>query len=363
MADKPILIDGHLDLAWNMLTFGRDYTRSLAAIRADEAQTQIREWNGTAALGWDAFREANTAVVFATLFSAPRRASLGEWDIFCYDGVEQAHNHYVQQLDFYDRWIDKHPNKLRPLRTRGDFETHLREWRLAGDDPPPIGVVLLIENAEGIRTIDELSWWWERGVRIIGPAWMGTRFCGGTQEPGPLTDEGEQLLDTMGELGFTLDLSHMDQAAFMQALDRYAGPLIASHSNAHALVPRDSNRFLSDEMIDGLIARDGIIGVVPLNGFLDAEWAKGGDRSRVPLDTLAAQIDYYCQRAGDALHVAVGSDLDGGHGIESLPDGMDSIADLHKLNPILAAMGYSDSDLAAIFHGNWARHLSNALPD
>jgi membrane dipeptidase len=363
MKNPMLLIDGHLDLAWNMLTFGRDYTRPLAEIRAAEAGTQIKEWNGTTALGWDAFRQANTAVIFATLFAAPYKAWLGDWDIFCYHDFEQAHAMYRDQLNFYERWIGEHPEQLRLLRSRADFNTHWAEWQNATtEQTPPIGLVLLIENAEGVRDPHELEFWWESGIRLIGPAWRGTRYCGGTQDPGPLTDEGKALLRRMGEIGFTLDLSHMDEAAFMQALEIYEGPLIASHSNAHALVPRETNRHLSRAMIDGLLERDGIIGVVPLNGFLDAEWKKGDDRATVPLHKLAAQIDHYCQRAGNTQHVAIGSDLDGGHGIESLPDGVDSIADLHKLAPLLRDMGYSEIDLKAIFHGNWQRFLETSLP-
>jgi len=132
-----------------------------------------------------------------------------------------------------------------------------------------------MEGAEGVRTPSELDEWWELGVRFIGPAWAGTRFCGGTRDPGPLTDDGRALLEAMADIGFTLDLSHMDELSARQSLDMYPGPIIASHANAAALLPGyDGNRLLPDEVIRGMITRDGIIGVIPYCRFLDNSWKR-----------------------------------------------------------------------------------------
>jgi len=200
-------------------------------------------------------------------------------------------------------------------------------------------------------------------VRLIGPAWAGTRFCGGTREPGPLTDDGRALLKGMAGIGFTLDLSHMDELAARQSLDFYPGPIIASHANAAAVIPEyDGNRLLSDGIIKGLIARDGVIGVIPYCRFLKPDWKMEAGRDGITLETLATHIDHICQMAGNARHVGLGTDFDGGFGVESVPSDVDTIADLQKLVPILAARGYTEADISAILGGNWLRHLRSWLP-
>jgi membrane dipeptidase len=225
-------------------------------------------------------------------------------------------------------------------------------------------LVILMENAEGIRHVNELPEWWAGGVRIIGPAWAGTRFCGGTEEPGPLTKEGFALLEAMADLGFVLDISHMDPYAAMQALDSYEGRTIASHANPLALLHReDSNRFLPDNLIEAAFGRDAIIGTVPYNRFLDSNWVKGMRRDLVSIEKFAEVIDYYCQIAGDANHVGIGSDFDGGFGWQHIPHELNTIADLHLLAPLLADKGYSDEDLDGIFGKNWLTMLQSALPE
>ncbi|MGD2159305.1 MAG: membrane dipeptidase, partial [Anaerolineales bacterium] len=206
--------------------------------------------------------------------------------------------------------------------------------------------------------------WWLRGVRIIGPAWAGTRFCGGTREPGALTKEGFALLEAMAVLGFILDISHMDQRAVLQALDTYTSALIASHSNAAAVIGNTiSNRHLSDRVIQGLIERDGVIGIVPFNGFLDSDWRPSDGRQVITLQHVIAQIDHICQIAGNARHVGLGSDFDGGFGLQMVPAEIDTIADLSKLAPLLLEKGYTKTDLSAILADNWIRKLKNNLPE
>jgi membrane dipeptidase len=228
----------------------------------------------------------------------------------------------------------------------------------------PVGLVLLMEGAEGVGDPGELEEWWQRGVRLIGPAWVGTRFCGGTKEPGPLTSQGYALLEGMASLGFVLDLSHMDEQAAMQALDAYPGPLVATHSNALALLKgSESNRHLSERIIRGILERNGVIGVVPFNAFLKSDWRRGDRRDEVTLQDFIAQIDYLCQMAGDARHVGIGSDFDGGFGLQSVPPGIESVADLQKLAPLLAEKGYSPQDISAILGENWLACLQQVLPE
>jgi membrane dipeptidase len=314
-------------------------------------------------LGWPDYQRGHVAVVFSTLFVTPARRREGDWDKQAYADFNQAHRLYRRQLDTYHELADRYSDQFRLIASRADLETVLSHWANAGAESHPVGLVPLMEGAEGVRSPSELDEWWEGGVRIIGPAWAGTRYCGGTREPGPLTDDGHVLLKAMAGIGFTLDLSHMDELSAFQSLDTYAGPIIASHANAAAMVPGYSgNRLLPDEVIKGLIARDGIIGVIPYCRFLEAGWKRGDRRDEITLETLSAHIDHICQIAGDARHAALGSDFDGGFGLDSAPADMDTVADLQKLGPILSAKGYNAEDVAAILGENWLRHLRTNLP-
>jgi membrane dipeptidase len=168
----------------------------------------------------------------------------------------------------------------------------------------------------------------------------------------------------MSSFGFGLDISHMDARAALQAIDRYPGVILASHANAASLLRGlDTNRHLPDAVIRGLIERDGVIGVVPYNEFLLAGWKPSDGRHPVTLQHVAAQIDYICQMAGDARHVGIGSDFDGGFGVQSTPADVDTIADLHRLAPLLTEKGYLDSDIADILGGNWLAKLNQFLPE
>ncbi len=361
----PLIVDAHEDIAYNILNFGRDYTRAAADTRRHEKESgsSAPQHNGETLLGWPDYQRGRVAVVFSTLFVTPLRRKSGEWEKQVYADFEQAHRLYRTQLDVYHRLADEAPDQFRMVASRADLDAVLTHWADPVFENHPVGLVPLMEGAEGVRDPSELDNWWEWGVRIIGPAWAGTRFCGGTRDPGPLTDDGRLLLKAMADIGFTLDLSHMDELSARQALDLYSGPIIASHANAAAIVPGyDGNRLLQDDVIQGILERDGIIGVVPFCRFLSFEWKSGDPRDSITLEMLAAHVDRICQMAGDALHVGIGSDFDGGFGMSAAPAGVDTIADLQKLGPVLAAKGYNDEQIAAVLGKNWLRHLQTNLP-
>ncbi len=367
----PLIVDAHEDIAYNMLNFGRDYTHPAEETRRLEKETgsSAPAHTGQTMLGWPDYVRGGVAVIFGTLFVTPIRRRQGEWDKQAYADFEQAHRLYRGQLETYHELADRHPDKFRLVGTRSELETVLTFWtrpdedRSAAETGQPVGIVPLMEGAEGIRNPSELAEWWELGLRIIGLAWAGTRFCGGTHDPGPLTQAGRELLEAMADVGFTLDLSHMDPLSARQSLDAYPGPILASHANAAALLPGyDGNRLLPDDVIRGIISREGIIGVVPFCKFLDNYWKSGDRRDKITLETLAAHIDHICQMAGDSRHVGLGTDFDGGFGLEAAPAGVETIADLQKLAPVLAAKGYNNEEIAAVLGENWLRHLKTNLP-
>jgi membrane dipeptidase len=362
----PLIIDSHQDLAWNMLTYGRDYTRSAHETRRLEAGTVTPERNGDCTVGWPEYQRGQVAAVFATLFAAPARKK-EPGDVLVYADTQTAHRLYRQQIDFYRRLVDSHPDKFRLVASVKELDSVIEGWSkpVAEEEGHPVGLIYLMEGADGIRSPHELAEWYELGLRIIGLAWTGTRYCGGTGEPGPLTEEGRKLLSAMLDYNFILDLSHMDEAAALESLDRYEGPVIATHSNCAALMKgSETNRHLPDHVIRGLIERDGVIGLIPLNTFLKVGWLrKGGSRKEeVTLDTYIAHIDHVCQLAGDAQHAAIGSDFDGGFGVQSIPVELDTIADLQMVASKLTERGYSEADAANILGGNWLRFLRKHLP-
>lgn len=365
MPQYPI-IDAHEDLAWNMLTFGRDYTQDARVIREREHKTRAiaPQVNGDTLLGWPQYQEGGVVVVFATLFVAPRRAQSGAWDILVYDTPEEAVAWNLKQWEAYRRLVETHPDMFTLITTRPQLEAL---WKRALQDleaEHPVGLVLLMENAEGIQVPEEdVPQWYARGLRIIGPAWRGTRFCGGTGEPGPLTEEGRRLLRAMAETGMVLDISHMDEEAALEALDTYPGLLIASHANPKTPARAESNRFLSDRLLQGLLERDAVIGIVPWNRFLDATWQASDGKAAISLRKVAEMVDYICQKAGDARHAGLGTDFDGGFGLQQTPAEVDTIADLQRLADIFREWGYTEADIRGILAENWKRILDTALPE
>ncbi len=321
--------------------------------------------NGDSLIGWPDYQRGQVAIVFSTLFAAPNRSKEGEWDKLCYSTFDQARRLYLDQIHLYRELADSKPDFFRLITNASDLRQHLAEWHDPLKEQRPVGLVVLMEGADAIRSVDELSEWYDLGLRLIGLAWSGTRYAGGTREPGPLTDEGRRLLRAMADFNFVLDLSHMDEQSALEALDLYEGPIVATHVNCLALLPNfPTNRHFSDRVLRGIIQRGGLVANMPFNSFLKTGWVRknGSRREEVPLDTLAAHIDHVCQLAGDSLHAGIGSDFDGGFGLQSVPPEIDTIADLQKVIPLLRTRGYSDSDAANILGLNWTHFLEKNLP-
>lgn len=361
-----IVVDAHEDIAMNILLYGRDYSRSVADTRQREAGTAIPQRGGVAMLGWPEWLTGRVAVVFATLYVSPARYREGPWDTQCYANKAQAHRLYWQQVHTYQQLAAAHPDKFYLIRSRADLEQGLAPWQNGNSTGRRVGLVLLMEGADGILQPSELPDWHAAGLRIIGPAWDATRYAGGTQHPGPLTNAGRELLRQMARLGMTLDLSHMTDAGVDEALDTYSGPIIASHSNARALLPNapQPQRHLRAETIRRIAGRGGVIGVVLLQSFLGDGGIPFKDlRRQLPLETVIAQIDYSCQLVGHTRHIGLGSDMDGSFGQERTPFGLDSVADLTVIGEELSKRGYSAADIEGIMGGNWLNLLRRTLPD
>ncbi|NJM08556.1 aminotransferase class V-fold PLP-dependent enzyme [Candidatus Gracilibacteria bacterium] len=250
----------------------------------------------------------------------------------------------------------------RVICSRAALEQHWRSWQAYDTAPtsaaPPLGVVISMESADPILRPDDMALWWAAGVRVIGPAHYGPgRYAGGTATEQGFTPEGVLLLDQMQQHGVVLDVTHLADVAFWQAIERFDGSLLASHNNCRAHVPHQ--RQFSDEQLRAIIARDGVIGVALDTWMLELAAKENGPTT---LAHAVDHIDHICQLAGNSRHAAIGSDLDGGFGREYSPRDLDTAADLQRIGDLLVTRGYAVDDVAAIMHGNWLTVLRRGLP-
>ena len=201
-------------------------------------------------------------------------------------------------------------------------------------------------------------------MRIASITYGASRYAPNRGRASYLTPRAEELLRNMDEVGMILDLTHLYEGAFWQALDVFQGPVMATHQNCQALVPGE--RQFSDGQIRAIIERDGVLGTSLDVWMLYPNWVRGETRvedTDVTLATVVDHIDHVCQLAGSARHAAIGSDLDGGYGTEQSPVDLDTIADLQKIPDLLRERGYAEEDIRLVMHGNWTRKLNQILPE
>jgi len=280
-------------------------------------------------------------------------------------------------------WAQRHYYELlerrQQIRMIGDAESleeHNSLWKKSSpqDKSLPIGCILSMEGADPILTPDHLAEWWDAGLRVLSLVHYGKGpYAAGTASTGPVTERGRELLKAMDALGMILDVTHLSDEAFDQALDLFDGPVMASHSNCRAIAP--NQRQLSDDQIRRLIDRNAVIGVA-LDIWMMRPWssdmltsdgfmavATNSDCRRLAdLSQVTPHIDHICQIAGNTRHVAIGSDLDGGFGTEQAPGDMQTIADLQQLANPLEALGYNNDDINGIFYRHWFDYFMSNLP-
>jgi membrane dipeptidase len=356
-----LIIDAHLDLAWNALQWNRDLLLSVYTTRTRESSLAEKgRGQGTVAL--PELRRGRVALCFATLLARSTGTPVAHLD---YPSPAQAFAAARGQLAYYNALEQEGP--VRIIDNLTALEQHIAAWelwdgaaRVDMDAAPPLGIVISMESADPILRPSDLEAWRRAGVRLIGPAHYGPgRYAGGTGTELGLTPLGLELLAEMERLAIILDMTHLSDQAFWQALERYNGPLLASHNNCRSLVPHQ--RQFSDTQLQAIIERGGVIGVAFDSWMLRPGWVIGA-RTNPParLADVVDNIDHICQLADSSAHVGIGSDLDGGFGREQSPHDLDTIADLQHLHGLLAARGYTDDDIAAILHGNWLGWLRRA---
>jgi membrane dipeptidase len=363
-----LIVDGHLDLGWLALQWNRDITRSVPELRASP-YFAVAEGPGVPprtdiipSLGLPEMRQGRVGLCFATLLARSTGKPVPHYD---FPSPHQAYAAVHGQLAYY-RVLEK-AGLMRSIRDVPTLDRHVAEWEAYDKKPegaaPPIGYILAMEGADPVLEPAQLPEWHDLGLRALSLSHFGTgRYAGGTASGLGLTALGAPLLKEMRRMGMILDVSHLDDLGFWEALKIWDGPVMASHTNCRALVPHP--RQFSDEQIREVVKRDGVLGSVFDAWMLVPGWDRGTTGNLgLTMDKVADHIDHVCQLAGNTLHAAIGSDIDGGFGREQEPSDMDTIADLVKLRGILRNRGHADADLAAIFHGNWLRLLRKAWSD
>lgn len=345
------LIDGHLDIAMNALVWNRDLKKDALAIRVDE-QFMTQKGRGLGTIGLPDLRSAEAGICFVTCIGRvkPRLAEPS----LDYRAHEMAHAHAQGEFAYY-RELERQ-GLVRIVGDTATLDLHIDEWR-ADPASTPLGFVLTMEGADPIVEPSTVHDWWDQGLRVLSLAHYGpSKYAFGTASVGPVTKHGFELLDEMASTKMILDVTHLCDESFWQAVNHFEGPLLATHSNCRTLVPGD--RQFNDDQLKLLFERDAVIGTALDAWMLHPGWIRGEtDPEVVGLEAVADQIDYICQLSGNTRHAAIGTDLDGGYGIEQTPRDLETYIDMQKIPDLLRARGYREPDIETIFHGNWLRLL------
>lgn len=374
MNRRPLIFDIHLDLSMNAIEWNRDLRWPLERIRRYEARMNDRVDRGNNTVCFPEMRKGNVGLCVATQIArySPYFHRLPGWA-----SPEQAWAQTQGQLAWYR--IMTEMGELTPIRTVAELDAHLKLWQ---DSPPcddgtpyvveskkqpkklPIGFMLSLEGADSIVSLEYLERSYNEGLRALGPAHYGPgRYADGTDAQGPLHPAGKDLLKEMQRLGMILDVTHLCDETFWDALEIYDGPLWASHQNCRTLAPW--NRQFADDQIKAVIERRGLLGMAFDAIMIVPGWRHLKSRPehfQLRIERICDHVDHICQLAGSARHVCIGTDLDGGYGTEQTPMDLDSIADLQTLPGLFKARGYSDDDIEGFMSRNVVDFLRRALP-
>ena len=355
--NTPFIFDVHLDLSMNALEWNRDLSRPLAEVREREAGQSDKPDRARGTVSLPEMRRGNIGLCVGTQIAryTKRNNPLPGWL-----SPAQAWAQTQGQLAWYREMEQQ--GELTQITNLEQLDAHLAKWESGPADDLPVGYILSLEGADSMVTLGHLHQAYASGLRALGPAHYGLgTYAPGTDESGPLGQAGPDLLREMDRLGIILDVTHLSDESLDQSLDLFGGTVWASHCNCRALVPGD--RQLCDEQLKRVIERDGVIGAAFDAWMLVPGWQRGvttPESSGVALSHVVDHIDYVCQLAGDAKHACIGTDLDGGFGLEQSPGDMTSIADLQKLPALLGGRGYSLEDISGIMGGNAIELLRRA---
>jgi len=316
MINDLLIVDAHEDIAFHLNFFNRDFVNP-------ETPCMIT---------LPGLKKANIKLVFNTVFVHPKHKP------------EKTMESALEQLDTYEKIYAVHSDEIFRVSTRSDLDR-------VGTDPG-IGFLMLMEGADPIETPDKLDEFYEKGVRIIGLAWNDkNQYASGNLTKDGLSEAGVELIKKMNELRITLDLSHLNEKCFEEAIELTELVPIATHSNARAVT--DHQRNLRDEQLLSISERGGVIGIVLYNQFL-----KTGDKEPT-LEDVFAHADYMVNLCGED-HVGIGSDMDGAR-IDDFPGELRAISELPRIAGYFLEKGYSENRVRKIMGVNFLRVMRENL--
>ena len=352
------IVDAHLDLSMNAMEWNRDLRRPIDDIRQREKGMTDKPDRGNNTVSFPELRKGNIGLVVATQIA---RYVTPDNPLPGWHSPEQAWAQTQAQLAWYRAMEED--GELVQIRYWDDVENHLQYWESEKDsEKKTIGYILSLEGADSIVTLNHLERAYQYGLRALGPAHYGPgRYAQGTDATGYMGPKGRALLREMERLNIILDATHLCDDSFWEALENFKGAVWASHNNCRTLV--NHNRQFSDDQIRELIHRGAVIGGVLDAWMMVPDWQRRVSDPRAMncnLEVLLDHMDHICQIAGNALHIGIGSDLDGAFGKEQSPYDLETIADLQRIPQLLAKRGYSEEDVLNVTSGNWLRFLKRA---
>ncbi|WP_181347179.1 dipeptidase [Thalassobacillus sp. CUG 92003] len=220
-----------------------------------------------------------------------------------------------------------------------------------------MAAIIHMEGAEAIDSdLDALHVFYQAGLRSLGIVWsrpnafgegVPFRFPSSPNTGSGLTDLGKKLVKECNALGIMLDMTHLNEKGFWDTAQITDAPLVATHSNAHALCPMSRN--LTDKQLDAIGESDGVVGVTYSLNMLNPD---GKPNLDTPMEAIIRHIEYIAERVG-IDHVALGSDFDG----TTVPRAVGDAAGLPKLIEAMQQRGFNNEALKKITHENWVRVL------
>ncbi|AWT59468.1 MAG: hypothetical protein DF168_00658 [Candidatus Moanabacter tarae] len=374
MSSNPILIvDGHLDMAFNALFYRRDLTQSVKVLREREdpyaegnsktpavlpqdllrRKGPVRRWY-TPTVALPDMRKGRVGIMLSTIMARVQNPSLYSHNSVRTQAV--AHARGISHLAYYQAL--ERVGEIVFIKDLTDLDSCVASWRDPADDTP-VGLILTMESADPIFGPDDVSFWWEAGLRSVTLTHFGINTYGhGTGTEGGLFPPAYAMMDALKETNIAIDLTHASDQCFWQILDYWDGPVHASHCNCRALVP--GQRHLSDDMIKALTERGGVIGLMFAESTLSPKWNFEDRKTHYPTATrpmksVIEHINHICDLVGNTDCIAFGTDLDGGFGLELSPTDFNTIDDLQYFLEIMRDAGYDEEQVEKFANGNLVR--------
>jgi membrane dipeptidase len=347
-----IVVDAHNDMPTKMIEDGYDPdVRHAPGTARDQGETDLPRL----------VESGITGQFFSAWVDAP----------FARRQPDASYERALEYVDSIRTFVARHPDRLTLATSAEDVRRAKREGKIAA--------LIGVEGGHAIEaSLDKLRELHRRGVRYLTLTWNnGNQWAGssigvdGTRTAG-LTDFGREVVREMNRLGMLVDVSHVSEATFADAVAASSRPVVASHSSARALA--DHPRNLTDDQLRAVARNGGVVAVNFYAAFLDARYfaAKDsleralGDAARprvhaLPRPSLSVLIDHidHIARVAGKDHVGLGSDFDGVGGL--LPEGMEDVTRLPRIVQALLDRGWSDDDVRKFLGGNLLRVMEASL--